>query len=154
MKLINTILFIHHQVWKLKQTIWNLMYQLFLLGSRNTLTLHMWQGGHLNPCEMQDCCHCTFLNPFIITNNILAKKKDFIVTIFFQMTFVVLYSKCRFFHTPDLKDLSFLNQCSKKRAIYLFWKVLMIVIMIRYSNGKILALYVPYPSHWMCYNSS
>ena len=27
-------------------------------------TVHMWQGGHCNPCEMQDRWECTFLKDY------------------------------------------------------------------------------------------
>ena len=45
---------------------------------------HMWLVSQGNPYVMQETCQCTFLKGFSITNNILAKKKFFIVANFFK----------------------------------------------------------------------
>ena len=49
---------------------------------------HMWLMSQPNPCEMQECCQCTFLKHFSITKHILAKKKFFIVAIFLKWRFL------------------------------------------------------------------
>ena len=48
----------------------------------------MWLMSQPNPCEMQECCQCTFLKHFSITKHILAKKKFFIVAIFLKWRFL------------------------------------------------------------------
>ena len=48
----------------------------------------MWLMSQRNPCEMQQCCQCTFLKHFSITKHILAKKKFFIVAIFLKWRFL------------------------------------------------------------------
>ena len=49
---------------------------------------HMWLMSQRNPCEMQQCCQCTFLKHFSITKHILAKKKFFIIAIFLKWRFL------------------------------------------------------------------
>ena len=48
----------------------------------------MWLMSQRNPCEMQQCCQCTFLKHFSITKHILAKKKFFIIAIFLKWRFL------------------------------------------------------------------
>ena len=45
----------------------------------------MWLVSQGNPYVMQETCQCTFLKGFSITNNILAKKKIFIIANFFYV---------------------------------------------------------------------
>ena len=58
-------------------------YKIILLG------VHMWQGGHHNPCEMQDCWECTFLKHYPHVNTKWALKRFFIVALFFNCNFKI-----------------------------------------------------------------
>ena len=42
----------------------------------------MWQGGHLNPCKMQDYWECTFLKHYPHVNIKWALKRFFIIALF------------------------------------------------------------------------
>ena len=43
----------------------------------------MWQGGHLNPCEMQDCWECTFFETLPPCEHKIGLKKIFYRRAFF-----------------------------------------------------------------------
>ena len=50
-------------------------------------TVHMWQGGHCNPCEMQDRWECTFLKDYPQVNTKWALNRIFIIALYFYCNF-------------------------------------------------------------------
>ena len=61
----------------------------------------MWQGGHHNPCEMQDCWECTFLKHYPHVKTKWALKRFFIIALFLIAILRFLPYKPE----PELKNL-------------------------------------------------